>query len=150
MASCSVQPLLSHNATFCLTQPELFILWLLLLHSFAHEIMFYIYFVFSLSFRIHLFLEKDWIVMDQMPDTTVTSWDFIISAPLARPHLNAVALMKVLKYEETLGRHLWAAKLFTHPVHLINAMSSEGLKSFPVLKTPHSSSSSIHGSLFDV
>lgn len=77
------------------------------------------------------------------------AWDFIISALLARPHLNAVAQMKVLKYEQSHGRHLWTAELFTHPVHLINAfMRSERLKSFPVLKTPQSSSISVQFTLW--
>ncbi len=77
------------------------------------------------------------------------AWDFIISALLAKPHLNAVAQMKVLKYEQSHGRHLWTAELFTHPVHLINAfMRSERLKSFPVLKTPQSSSISVQFTLW--
>lgn len=69
--------------------------------------------------------------------------DFITSPSIARPHLN-VALIKVLKYEQTHGKHLQTAELFAHPVRLINAfMRLEGLKSFPVQKTPDSQSSSI-------
>lgn len=150
-----MQFLISHNAKFCpiwLSQNSLFcdFYYYIPLHTRSCLILTV---CVSLSFWIHLSLEQDWIVMDWMPITTVASWDFIISAPLARPHLNAVALMKVLKYEQSHGRHLWTAELFTHPVYLINAfMRSEGLKSFPFLKTLHFHSSSIsaHGLLFDV
>lgn len=78
-------------------------------------------------------------------------WDHQCS--ISKTALECIALMKVLKYEQSHDRHLWTAELFTHPVCLINEfMRSEGRKSFPVQKSPHSHSRSvsIHSSLFDV